>query len=322
MDEFSIIHKFFSTSSLREDVSVGVGDDCAVVMPRPGSDLVMSIDTLVEGVHFPTGTQPDRIGARAMSTALSDLAAMGAEPLWFTLALTLPEAKEEWLESFSEGLMAVANRFECSLIGGDTTKGPLTITIQVHGAVESGKALKRSGAKPGDIIYVTGNLGDGAAALSVLEKKLTVSPGVFGYLMKRFFAPSPKIHEAMILSEVASAAIDISDGLYGDLTKICDSSLVGAVVDVARLPISELWRDYVSEGVRLDWALAGGDDYQICFTVPRDNITKLDNWIKSGRLLAAPIGKITNKLEVILAKEGKPFSMNKKSYDHFGEAGE
>ncbi len=319
MDEFALIQQYFSRAPLGKDVRLGIGDDCAIVTPSVDDDLVISVDTMLEGVHFPEGSKPDRIAARAISAALSDLAAMGAEPLWFTLALSLPHADEEWLESFSEGLMVIANRFGCSLIGGDTVRGPLSITVQVHGRAPRGAALRRSGAKPGDVIYVTGNLGDGAAALAVLKKELTVSPGVYGYLMKRFFAPSPRIREGIALTQVASSAIDVSDGLYADLRKIAESSGVGAIVDVARLPTSELWRDYVSEGKRLNWALAGGDDYQLCFTVPPEHIATIDTWIREGKLLATPIGKTTNKLDVILAKDGKPFKCDLKGYDHFAD---
>lgn len=317
MDEFAIIQKYFFNAPQSADVSAGIGDDCAVVQLPEGCHLAMSIDTMVDGVHFPVDTTPDRIGARAMSGALSDLAAMGATPLWFTLALTLPKADSDWLESFTEGLLAIANRHECCLIGGDTTRGPLSITIQVHGSVKPGKALQRSGAQPDDIIYVTGNLGDGAAALAVLNKEMTVSPGVFSYLLKRFFAPTPKISEGKMLVDVATSAIDISDGLYADLTKVCNSSGVGAIVDVTRLPISEHWRDYTSEDQRLAWALGGGDDYQLCFTVPRKHVGLLDEWIKTGTIVATPIGKITNSQEVVLAKKGKTYNLINKGYDHF-----
>lgn len=317
MDEFALIQNYFARAMVSEDVITGIGDDCAIVNPPADRHLVMSIDTMVEGVHFPVGTGAERIGVRVMCAALSDLAAMGAQPLWFTLALTMPSADPEWLAAFSDGLFSIANRHECCLIGGDTTKGPLTITVQVHGSVAKGKALRRAGARPDDIIYVTGNLGDAAAALAVLEKKLTVSPGVFGYLMKRFFAPTPRLREGELLVGTASAAIDISDGLYADLNKICEASAVGAMIDVSRLPISELWRDYTSESKRLQWAISGGDDYQLCFTVPREHVGKLEGWIKDGDITATAIGKITNKFGVVLVKDGKSYEVEPKGYDHF-----
>lgn len=318
MDEFGLINTYFARARVGGDVLLGIGDDCAIVQPPEGRHLVMSIDTLVDGVHFPKGTGAERIGVRAMCTALSDLAAMGARPHWFTLALTLPEADPEWVAAFSDGVFSIANRHECSLIGGDTTRGPLCISVQVHGSVEPGKALRRSGARPDDIIYVTGNLGDGAAALAVLQKKLTVSTGVFSYLLKRFYAPTPRLQEGEMLVGIASAAIDISDGLYADLGKICEASAVGALVDVGRLPISELWRNYTTEGQRQDWALNGGDDYQLCFTVPREQVGEVESWISEGKITATPIGKITHKQELLLLKSGKPYELVHKGYDHFG----
>jgi thiamine-monophosphate kinase len=318
VDEFGLINTYFARAQVSSDVLLGIGDDCAIVQPPAGRHLVMSIDTMVEGVHFPKGTSAERIGVRVMCAALSDLAAMGARPHWFTLALTLPEADPEWVAGFADGLLSMANQHECCLIGGDTTRGPLCISIQVHGSVEPGRALRRSGARPDDIIYVTGNLGDGAAALAVIQKKMTVSPGVFSYLLKRFYAPTPRLVEGEILVGTASAVIDISDGLYADLGKICEASAVGALVDVSRLPISEHWRNYTAEDKRLEWALTGGDDYQLCFTVPREQVAKLEGWIKEGRITATAIGKITSKSDLVLVKNGKSYDPPLKGYNHFG----
>ena len=319
MDEFDLIQRYFARAPVGNDVLLGIGDDCAVVQPPVGRHLVMSIDTMVEGVHFPVDTKPERIGVRAMCAALSDLAAMGARPHWFTLALTMPASNPDWVAEFSEGVFSIANRYECSLIGGDTTRGPLCISVQVHGSVVPGQALRRSGARPDDIIYVTGNLGDAAAALAVIDKKMTVSPGVAAYLQKRFYAPTPRIREGELLAGTASSAIDISDGLCADLEKICQASGAGALVDVNRLPISSLWRDYTDEGQRLAWALAGGDDYQLCFTVPRAHVPKVEGWIKEGKIVATAIGKITDKQGMVLAKEGKPYEFTNKGFNHFGE---
>lgn len=318
MDEFAIIQKYFANVPQGAGVSTGIGDDCAIVSPPEGCNLVMSIDTMVEGVHFPKDTQAERIGARVISGALSDLAAMGARPLWFTLSLTMPNANEEWLEGFTAGMMTIANRHECALIGGDTTRGPLSITVQVHGSTIPGKELTRSGANPEDIIYVTGELGDGAAALAVLLSQLTVTPSTYSYLLKRFFAPTPKIREGELLVDVASAAIDVSDGLYSDLLKICEASGVGAIVDVALVPTSRHWSELVNEDRRLAWALSGGDDYQLCFTVPKKRVPQVESWIQSGQIVATPIGKITNSMELCVVKKGNPFPEPKPGYDHFG----
>jgi thiamine-monophosphate kinase len=318
MDEFGLIRQYFAGARVGSDVLVGIGDDCAVVVPPADRHMVMSIDTMVAGVHFPVGTRPERIGARVMCAALSDLAAMGARPHWFTLALTLPQADPDWLSEFSDGIFSVANQHDCSLIGGDTTRGPLCISVQVHGSVAPGKALLRSGARPDHTIYVTGNLGDGAAALSVLQKQMTVSPSASAYLDKRFFAPTPRILEGELLVDVASAAIDVSDGLYADLSRICEASGVGAVVDVMRLPVSPLWKGYVNEGKRIDWALSGGDDYQLCFTVPAAHVAKVDAWIQDGYLVATAIGKITHKTDLVLMKNGAVFEAESKGFNHFG----
>ncbi len=320
MDEFAIIQKYFSSAAQGVGVVIGIGDDCAVVQPPADSLLVMSIDTMVSGVHFPGDARGGCVGARAMSGALSDLAAMGARPLWFTLALTIPEPDPVWLEAFSEGLMSIANLHECRLIGGDTTRGPLSVTIQVHGCVDEGKVLKRSGARPGDMIYVTGCFGDGAAALTVIEKKLTVNPGCFSYLMKRFYAPTPRIAEGERLAGVASAAIDVSDGLYTDLEKICEASGTGALIDVSLIPSSDLWRAHVSEGQRLQWVLAGGDDYQLCFTVPRANVARVESMIEKRMLVATGIGKMTDKMGVVLVNDGNPYAIDQKGYSHFSES--
>ncbi len=318
MDEFGLINTYFARAAISSDVLLGIGDDCAVVCPPEGRQLVMSIDTMVDGVHFPKGTAPDRIGTRVMCAALSDLAAMGARPHWFTLALTLPDLDQDWVAGFADGVFSIANHYECCLIGGDTTRGPLSITVQVHGSVEPGQALRRAGARPDDVIYVTGNLGDGAAALAVIQKKLTVATGSFSYLLKRFYAPTPRILVGELLAGTASAAIDISDGLYADLSKICEASGVGAMVDLGRLPISEHWRKYTSEDRAQEWALTGGDDYQLCFTVPRDQVEKVKEWIAEGRIVATAIGKITHKHELLLLKNGKPVELERRGYNHFG----
>lgn len=318
MDEFGLINTYFARAQVSGDVLLGIGDDCAIVQPPAGRHLVMSIDTMVEGVHFPKDTSAERIGVRVMCAALSDLAAMGARPHWFTLALTLPQADPDWVAGFADGLLSIANRHECCLIGGDTTRGPLCISVQVHGSIEPGRALRRSGARPDDIIYVTGNLGDGAAALAVIQKKMTVSPGVYSYLLKRFYAPTPRLFEGEMLLGIASSAIDISDGLYADLGKICEASAAGALVDVSRLPISDLWRNLTDEDKCLNWALSGGDDYQLCFTVPREQVGKVEAWIKEGRITATAIGKITHKPGLVLVKNGKPFEPSRKGYNHFG----
>jgi len=277
----------------------------------------VSIDTLIAGRHFPSNADPALIAERALRVSVSDLAAMGAEPLWFTLALSLPEADEHWLESFSEGLFAAAHNCDCVLVGGDTTRGPLSITIQVHGAVPKGLALTREGAEPGDHIFVTGELGDGAAALAALENRLEIEEGHNRYFSDRFYRPEPQLAAGKLLRGLATAALDISDGLLADLGHICSASLVGAEVDVERLPLSEALQYYHNRCPAKDWALSGGDDYQLCFTVPPRNLDAVGTLIATGRINASAIGTITNGDSVVCMEGGKNYLPTTTGYQHF-----
>jgi thiamine-monophosphate kinase len=317
MDEFTLIRRNFAKAIVNESVELGIGDDCALLIPPPGKLLAVSMDTMVAGSHFPEEAPAKLIATRALATALSDLAAMGAEPLWFTLGLTLPVADQEWVSEFCDGLLQFSDVHQCVLVGGDITRGPLTITVQVHGAIEPGKALKRSGAQPDDIIYVTGSLGDGAAALAMLLQQFTVRKTSQNYLNERFYRPTPRLREGQMLAGTASAAIDISDGLFADLGHICHASGVGAMVNVNRLPLSEHWRSSVSLDQALSWAITGGDDYELCFTVPRNNVTKVEDWIREERLIATAIGKITEKPEIYMINKGKAMEFDMEGYKHF-----
>ncbi len=257
LSEFKLIQRFFANSGThRADVRVGVGDDCAVLHLPAGKELVVSMDTLVEGVHFFKNADPESLGHKSLAVNLSDLAAMGAEPAWATLALTLPSVDEGWLEAFCRGFSSLAATHNVQLIGGDTTQGPLNITIQAHGFVDPGAALRRDGAQLGDLIYVTGTLGDAGLALQATERtRLPLS------IQSRLDRPTPRLTEGQALVGLASAAIDISDGLISDLGHICDASGVGATLYVKDLPCSQAVRDYIK--VSDDWALplSTGDDY-------------------------------------------------------------
>ena len=236
--EFELIKKYFSgLQQLSDGVVLGIGDDAAVLELKAGEQLVVATDTLVEGVHFPAGLDGEHIAARTLLTNLSDLAAMGAEPRWFTLALTLPEARPEWLASFSAGLSRVATACGCALVGGDTTSGPLTVTITIHGTVPAGQALTRSGAKPGDTVFVTGFPGLGAAGLAcVLGELALADQSDRQQLRDKFLNPQPRLDTGQQLRDIASAVIDISDGLLADLGHICHRSGVGAKLQLAKLP--------------------------------------------------------------------------------------
>lgn len=262
LSEFEIIHRFFAPlSAEKPDILLGIGDDAAVLKIEPTHELVVSTDTLIEGVHFFKGADPKHIAYKALASNLSDLAAMGAKPHWFTLALTLPQVEAAWLTGFSQGLKDCANHFEIVLVGGDTTQGPtLVISITVMGTVPQGKAITRSGAKPGDSIFVTGTLGDAGYALQC----------------RREYRPCPRLAAGMSLQTIASAMIDISDGFSADLNHLLEASHVGAMIELARIPLSERLIQALSREEALALALSAGDDYELCFTVPEKNLPKLD----------------------------------------------
>jgi len=315
--EFELIQQYFHREAGGEGVVLGIGDDCALLQVPEGKQLAVSMDTLIADVHFPANADPGLIAERALRVNLSDLAAMGAEPLWFTLALSLPDADEHWLDSFSEGLFAAAHRYDCTLVGGDTTRGPLSITIQVHGSLTPGKALLRGNASPGDRIFVTGKLGDGAAALAALEHRFEVQEEHVQYFADQYYRPTPRLKEGQRLKSFASAALDISDGLLADLGHICEQSLVGAEVAVECLPISEPLAFYGDQCPALDWALCGGDDYELCFTVPEKNLSSVKALISMGELVATEIGEIVSGSQVLCKNFGEVYEPPHSGYQHF-----
>lgn len=289
MDEFKLIQRYFSDPGTaghgaKQAAVLGIGDDCALLSHSSKTHLAVSVDTLVESVHFPQGAPADLLAQRALCVSISDLAAMGAKPLYFTLALTLPESNEAWLAVFSRGLAAVAKRFDCSLVGGDTTRGPLAMSLQVFGECPQGGALLRSGAAVGDSIYVSGPLGDSAAALALMQGRLGLPEAghdLRQYLEGRYYCPEPQLALGMALRGVASAAIDISDGLMADLGHICKASGVSAQLHGEALPTTAALHNYADKKTILSWALSGGDDYQLCFTVPQHKKNLLDERVQA-----------------------------------------
>ena len=264
MDEFELIRRFFSRPADSPAVVAGVGDDGAVLRPSAGRDLVTVIDTMVAGTHFPPSLEARDVGYRIVAVNLSDIAAMGAEPRWMTLALTLAEADADWLEEFAAGLYEAAAEWGVALVGGDTTKGDqLVVSVQISGDLAPGTALYRSGAKPGDTIFVTGTLGDAAAGLA----QLSAGAGD-DYLVRRFSRPSARIGVGRALAGTAHAAIDLSDGLVADVSKLITASRVGAELDLQRLPLSEELLEAAGREQALQYAMGGGDDYELCFTLP------------------------------------------------------
>ena len=330
MDEFQLIKRYFSApdySAASDDskasrdiedknsgVDVSIGDDCAVLNITEGKQLVVSIDTLVEGAHFFASSNATDIAERAVAASVSDLAAMGARPKWLTLALTLPEYNQDWLKAFSQGLHRAVKHYGMRLIGGDTTRGPLTITVQVHGELDSGKAIKRSGAKVDDNIYVTGPLGDGAAALAMMKSELNVNNDGQQYLNDRFYRPQAQIQAGLALSNLANAAIDISDGLIADLTHVCRASGVGAIVDEKQIPMSDVLMRSASAAQRQLWALSGGDDYHLCFTVSPAREEQLKSVFAHTGLICHNIGKIISGDSVISAHTKKIFDFHGGGY--------
>lgn len=267
MGEFELIRRFFLPLSADPDcgqVLLGIGDDCAVQRVPAGQDLVFSVDTMVEGVHFPQSYRPDLLGWRALAAAASDLAAMGAAPVCFTLALTLPEANEPWLEAFARGLASASAAFGLPLAGGDTTRGPLTLTLQVHGTVPSGCAIRRSGARVGDLVCVSGSLGDAGAALAYLDESAPTEDMLA--VLDRYHHPEPRLAAGQALRGIATAAIDISDGLLADLGHLLAASGTGARVEVSKLPLSAPLRRLKGPDA-MHCALYSGDDYELCVTV-------------------------------------------------------
>ncbi len=322
MDEFSLIkHYFHPPENNLPDPSVihGIGDDCAVLSVPQGQQLALSIDTLVEGVHFLPNTSPDLLAWRLLGSAISDLAAMGATPAWVTLALTLPSADQAWLSHFSDALHEALRRYKVTLIGGDTTKGPLTLSAQVHGFVPSGQALLRRGAQVDDLICVTGTLGDSRAGLASLMQNLTADKTI-DYLQERFYKPTPRISSGQLLVGYASACLDISDGLLGDLNHLLAYDALGAEIDSQQLPISAQLRNFVGEEQSIEWALTGGEDFELCFTIPKQRWQALQTLLANHEVPLTRIGRVVQQSGIqIKTAEGQWKTTPPKGYNHFKE---
>ncbi|HDT0721017.1 thiamine-phosphate kinase [Proteus mirabilis] len=320
--EFSLIKQYFTSQPVkRKDVSTGIGDDCAILTVPEKQQVAISTDTLVSGIHFLPTISPEDLAYKALAVNISDLAAVGADPAWASLALTLPKVDNDWLEAFSRSLFALAEYYSIQLIGGDTTKGPLSLTITIQGLVPQGMALLRSGAKIGDWIYVTGFLGDSAAGLAVLQNRLQPSQTESrDYFIARHLRPQPRLLQGQALRSLASAAIDISDGLISDLNHILTASGCGARINLDALPYSVAMKSQVSKEQAEVWALSGGEDYELCFTVPEINRGALDIALAHTGADFHCIGQIMPIAEGIrYLREGKEVHPNLKGFDHFGD---
>lgn len=314
MSEFDLIERYFTWEDTPSNVSIAVGDDAAILDVPPNKQLVTSIDTLISGVHFPEYTLPESIAHKALAVNLSDLAAMGATPAWFTLALTLPDIEEDWLSEFSSGLKNIAIQNGIHLVGGDTTRGPLSISIQVMGLVDKGRALLRSGAKIGDKIYVTGTLGDAAAGLQSILGNLSLSKADKEYCEGRLNYPQPRVIESTIIQEFASACIDVSDGLLQDLSHILHASDVGAELNSNVLPLSTALKKIENEQAR-QFVLSGGDDYELLFTIPENKEKEFLQEMQKKKKKISCIGVINHKYNEITDENGQ--ILTPMGYNHF-----
>lgn len=319
MKEFELIKSFFAErGKQRQEVALGIGDDAAIVKIPDNCELVISTDTLVEGVHFFKGMDPQALGHKAIAVNLSDIAAMGGEPAWVSLALTLPTIEPDWVQSFSDGIFETCQYYNVQVIGGDTTQGPLSITVTVHGFVPEGKALKRSGAKPGDYIYVTGSLGDAGVAVDWQNDKLSIPEKYQAVLRNRLECPTPRVAVGQAIRDFASSAIDVSDGMISDLQHILNASGVGAAIDVDHLPLSQALRQSVPESEYLRYALAAGDDYELLFTVPSDKKGGLEVNLAQYNVDVTCIGQLQGLTpELILRKGGEPTDLTFAGFEHF-----
>lgn len=325
MGEFELIRRYFSASDLqipRRDVCLGIGDDCALIAVPSGKQLAVSVDTSIAGVHFLPDASAHSIGWRALAVSLSDLAAMGAQPAWFTLALSLPQAEDAWLRGFAQGMAELSRRYGIALVGGDTTRSELlSISVQVQGYVRQGASWQRRGARAGDIIYVSDRLGKAALGLKLAyqQKQAGQIPGLDtsaspaeAELLRAYFYPEPRFDLIQILSSRVSSAIDISDGLMADLQHILSSSNVGARLDASRIPVVTDLPDTLDTSDAIEAALHGGDDYQICFTVSPQRRLELEVSAGQCGLTLYPIGVVERQRGIRGMKSDQT-----SGYDHF-----
>lgn len=320
--EFKLIETYFKNLTQKDDsVLVGIGDDAAVIEYQPGHNIVVCVDTLVAGIHFPLEAPVDSIGYKSLAVNISDMAAMGATPKWATLALTLPENDNNWLKEFSSGFAEIAGQYGISLIGGDTTKGPLTISVQLMGVVEKGKEVTRSGAEIGDLICVTGNLGDASVGLSVFQNKIQLSNKEKEYYVNRLNCPTPRLNFSRKCTEFIKSAIDISDGLGADLNHILESSSngnkLGAKIIVEDIPANDYLLSLPLEE-RLKHQAFFGDDYELCFTADKKNLKQIMACAEETKTKVTVIGEIADVPGIVFQDKLSDFIDTKlKGYDHF-----
>jgi thiamine-monophosphate kinase len=316
MTEFDLIRRYFTRPT--PGALLGVGDDAALLKVSEGHVLAVSTDMLVSGTHFLPDADPFLLGHKTLAVNLSDMAAMGATPHWATLAIALPEADETWLEKFSAGFFALAQRYGVELVGGDTTRGPLNLCVTIMGEIPQGRALLRSGAQAGDEVWVSGKLGDAALALAHLERRITLSDAEFKACASALHQPQPRIALGLAMRGIANSMIDISDGLLADLGHILDASQVAAEINFALLPISSVLRTYMQQQLGKQCALSGGDDYELCFTAPVKRHAEIMNISARLELPLACIGKVVaGRGCIVHDAAGNPINLESGGYDHF-----
>jgi thiamine-monophosphate kinase len=318
LSEFALIERYFrSCGAQRADVTLGVGDDAALLRVPEGSELVAAIDTLVAGVHFPHDSLPASIGHRALAVNLSDLAAMGARPAWALLALTLPRADEAWLGEFAAGLADLARAHKVALVGGDTTRGPLCITVQLLGHVPPGEALTRGGGRAGDVVFVSGTCGDAAAGLAIEQGQLDGPTESRAYLRERFLFPTPRVALGERLRGLASACIDVSDGLLADAGRLAAAAHAGAELAWTDVPLSDPLRAMLGEERARELALTGGDDYELCFAVPPQNLARLLAQLPPQEWRYTRIGALRAAPGAVVVRDGTVMEFSHSGYEHF-----
>lgn len=317
--EFNLIEKYFvGRQSRRKDVLLAAGDDCALLKVPEGMSLAVSTDTLVAGTHFLEEANPAWVAHKALAANISDLAAMGATPAWVSLALTLPEPNESWLAPFCDSFFKLADYFDIHLIGGDTTKGPLSLTLTVQGFVDAEKALRRDGARVGDWIYVTGELGDSQAGLDVILNKELRNKPFAEQLEQEHYLSTPRVLAGQALLGIASSAIDISDGLAADLKHILRRSDVGAHLELSEFPVSSQLIQFIgSVDKAQQYALTSGEEYELCFTVPEQYKGAIDATLAHCGCQVSCIGQIRPKGQFLLSNKGQPLDWPQQGFDHF-----
>ena len=312
--EFDLIARIRARCASRDDVALGIGDDAALLQPPADLQLAVAMDTLNAGVHFPHETSPADIGWKALAVNLSDLAAMGATPAWCTLSLSLPQGDGAWIDAFLDGFLELADAHRVALVGGDTTRGPLSVCVTAHGFVEAGSALLRSGARAGDDIWVSGTLGDAAGALAQLQAGNAVDP----LLRARLDRPAPRVALGRALRGIANACIDVSDGLLADLGHLCDASGVGAGIELASLPASASMRSGFDVETRRALQATAGDDYELCYTAPEAKRSDVGHAAREAGVEVARIGRVVAGAGVVARGEnGEPWAPPRKGYAHF-----